>query len=59
MLLEFDDLRAQVDKVRGYKDYRGRNPKSIGPATAAQMEAAGRKSQTLVKPSTMNELLGR
>ena len=59
MLLEFDDLRAQVDKVKGYKDYRGRNPKSIGPATDGQIEAAGRKSQTLVKPSTMNELLGR
>ena len=59
MLLEFDDLRAQVDKVKNYKDYRGRNPRSIGPATDAQMRAADRKNQNLVNSTTMDELLGQ
>jgi len=59
MLLEFDDLRAQVDKVKGYKAYRGRNPRSIGPATDAQMRAADRKNQNLVNSTTMDELLGQ
>lgn len=57
MLLEFDDLRAQVDKVKNYKDYRGRNPRSIGPATDAQMRAADRKNQNLVNSTTMDKLL--
>ena len=59
MLLEFDDLRAQVDKVKNYKAYRGRNPRSIGPATDAQMRAADRKNQNLVNSTTMDELLGQ
>ena len=59
MLLEFDDLRAQVDKVKGYKAYRGRNPRSIGPATDAQMRAADRKNQNLVNSTTMDELLAQ
>mgnify|MGYP003128130040 CR=1 FL=1 len=57
MLLEFPELRAQVDKVKRYKDYRGRNPRSIGPATEAQIRRAEQTNQELLGTSGVNELL--
>lgn len=44
MLFEFDELRAQVDKVARYKNYRGRNPPMIGPATDSQLSEANAKN---------------
>lgn len=44
MLFEYDELRAQVDKVQRYKNYRGRNPPMIGPATESQQQAAREKN---------------